>query len=227
MDSSGSPEDSPHQPLHRLTVDEVPEAVDVLARTFVDDPFVNWVVRQDARHDEAMHRFFRVCLLLLTMPHGEVWTTHDLSGTAMWTPPGAFKVGPGEQVRFLWQAVQAWGVARIPTRLSAFNEIERHHPKEPHFYLFFVGVDPDRQGEGIGSQLIVPILDRCDAEGLPAYLEATRQDLVPYYARFGYREPHRPSNCRTGVPRLTRCGVSPTAVRHVRARPSVRLIGYE
>jgi len=187
MDSTSTPDGSPH-PAHRLKVDEVPEAVNVLARTFIDDPFVNWVVRQDARHDEAMHRFFTVCLQLLTMPHGEVWATRDLSGIAMWTPPGTFKIGPREQVLFLWQAVQAWGVARIPTRLSAFNEIERHHPKEPHFYLFFVGVDPDSQGKGIGSRLLVPILDRCDAEVLPAYLEATRQDLVPYYTRFGYRE---------------------------------------
>lgn len=135
-----------------------------------------------------MRRFFTVCLRVLTMPYGEVWATHDLSGVAMWAPPGTFKVGPREQALFLWQAVQSWGVGRVPTRLSAFNEIERHHPTEPHFYLFFVGVDPDRQGEGIGSQLMRIVLEPCDAEGLPAYLEATRRDLVPYYARFGYQE---------------------------------------
>jgi GNAT superfamily N-acetyltransferase len=188
MVCSGSHASSPGVPLHRLTAEEVPEAAGVLARTFADDPFVNWVVRQDARHDEAMRRFFTVCLRLLTLPYDEVWATPDLSGVAMWTPPGAFRVGPREQARFLWQAVQAWGVGRVPTRLSAFNEIERHHPQEPHFYLFFVGVDPDRQGEGIGSELLGAVLDRCDKEGLPAYLEGTRQDLVPYYGRFGYRE---------------------------------------
>ncbi len=188
MDDNVTQRDSAAFPTHHLTLAEVPDAVEVLARTFADDPFVNWVVRQDARHDEAMRRFFTVCLRLLTMPHGEVWATNDLSGVAMWTPPGTFRVGPREQVRFLWQAVRAWGAGRIPTRLSAFNEIERHHPQELHFYLFFVGVDPDRQGEGIGGQLMAHILDRCDEERLPAYLEATRRDLIPYYARFGYRE---------------------------------------
>jgi hypothetical protein len=29
-------------------------------------------------------------------------------------------------------------------------------------------------------------LDRCDAEHAPAYLEATKPQLVPYYSRFGF-----------------------------------------
>jgi hypothetical protein len=29
-------------------------------------------------------------------------------------------------------------------------------------------------------------LDRCDDEHAPAYLEASKRDLLPYYSRFGF-----------------------------------------
>ena len=175
-------------PLHRLTNDEVPRAAEMLARTFAQDPLVNWVVRSDARHEHGMRRFFMVSLRLLSMPYDEVWATDDLAGVAMWTPPGTFSLGPREQVRFLWQAVQAWGVGRIPTRILAFNEIERHHPREPHYYLFFIGIDSARAGAGIGTAMMNDMLDRCDEEHMPSYLEATRPELRPFYRRFGYAE---------------------------------------
>ena len=95
--------------LHRLTAGEVPRAVDLLVRTFADDPFVTWSVRSDARHDEAMRRFFAARLQQLTMPFGEVWATDGLEGVAMWTPPGAFKLGLGAQVRFVWRGVKRSG----------------------------------------------------------------------------------------------------------------------
>jgi GNAT superfamily N-acetyltransferase len=174
--------------LHRLTDAEVPPAADMLARRFEGDPFVDWVVRSDDQHDEAMRRFFTVCLRLLTMPFGEVWATEDLEGVALWTPPGKWKVGAREEALFLWQAVRTFGLHKVPSRISAFNEIERHHPSELHYYLFFIGVDAARAGRGIGSAMMTAMLDRCDADGMPAYLEATRADLAPFYRRFGYAE---------------------------------------
>jgi predicted N-acetyltransferase YhbS len=51
-----------------------------------------------------------------------------------------------------------------------------------------IGTDPAHQGSGVGSALINAVLDRCDAEGLPAYLESSKAANVPYYARFGFVE---------------------------------------
>jgi len=179
--------------VHRLTTDEVPGAVDVLCRAFDEDPFVDWTVRSDARRADGYRRFFTVCLRQLTMPFGEVWATDDLAGVAMWTPPDEFDVGLAAQLRFLWQAARAFKLANVASRISAFNEVERHHPAAPHYYLFIMGVDPDCQGRGIGLALMKTVLGGCDAEGTPAYLEATHEGLVPFYSRLGYRarEPFR------------------------------------
>ena len=65
---------------------------------------------------------------------------------------------------------------------------EALHPKEPyHYYLFAIGVDPSLQGGGRGSRLIRANLDRCDAEGVPAYLENSKEQNLPFYERHGFR----------------------------------------
>ena len=64
--------------------------------------------------------------------------------------------------------------------------LEANHPDEPHYYLPVVGVDPDWQGRGIGAALMQPVLERCDRERMPAYLEATTPRNRALYERYGF-----------------------------------------
>jgi GNAT superfamily N-acetyltransferase len=75
----------------------------------------------------------------------------------------------------------------LPRMMSALAAVDAKHPKEPHFYLLAIGVDPPYQGQGVGSQLMAPILARCDAEGIPAYLESSKERNVPLYERNGFQ----------------------------------------
>ena len=65
--------------------------------------------------------------------------------------------------------------------------MEARHPATPHWYLPMVGVEPARQGRGLGSALIRPVLERCDRTGVPAYLEATTPRSRALYERLGFR----------------------------------------
>jgi GNAT superfamily N-acetyltransferase len=49
-----------------------------------------------------------------------------------------------------------------------------------------VGVPPEAQGQGRGSRLLAPVLDRCDEDGVPAYLEASTADNARLYERLGF-----------------------------------------
>ncbi len=64
--------------------------------------------------------------------------------------------------------------------------IEKHHPREPHWYLQTLSVDPSSQRSGYGTALMQPGLDRADAERMPCYLETQRESNIPYYNRFGF-----------------------------------------
>jgi predicted N-acetyltransferase YhbS len=70
--------------------------------------------------------------------------------------------------------------------LQVSELMKEHHPEEPHWYLGVIGSDPDMRGAGLGHALMRSRLDRCDAEGAPAYLESTKESNVPYYMRFGF-----------------------------------------
>ncbi len=80
--------------------------------------------------------------------------------------------------------------AALPSQLlrasRGLNALARIHPKEPHWYLFAVGVVPEATGQGRGTALLEPVLERCDSERLPAYLEASSEDNARLYARLGF-----------------------------------------
>ena len=66
--------------------------------------------------------------------------------------------------------------------------MEEAHPEEPHWYLMVIGSDPTVRGAGFGQALMRSRLDRCDGERAPAYLEASKEELIPYYSRFGFEQ---------------------------------------
>ena len=89
----------------------------------------------------------------------------------------------------LQTAVRFVGVKRrrLVRALRLYGPVGARHPKdEPHWYLAVLGVDGAAQGEGLGRRLIEPGLQRCDEEGLPAYLETMNEANLAWYARFGF-----------------------------------------
>jgi GNAT superfamily N-acetyltransferase len=75
----------------------------------------------------------------------------------------------------------------VPGVMAGVDALEKQHPREPHYYLFVLGVEPSLQGKGVGSALLGPVLARCDAEGMPAYLETANPRNLPLYERHGFR----------------------------------------
>ena len=68
--------------------------------------------------------------------------------------------------------------------------MEWRHAREvrgPHYYVRDIGVHPDMQGRGLGSALLTPTLERCDREGVPAYLEASSERNAALYERHGFQ----------------------------------------
>jgi ribosomal protein S18 acetylase RimI-like enzyme len=76
---------------------------------------------------------------------------------------------------------------RLPRAVGLLAAIERRHPRGAHYYFSNIGVAPEAQGRGLGSKLMCPTLDRCDKEGLPAYLEASSERNAALYERLGFQ----------------------------------------
>ena len=63
---------------------------------------------------------------------------------------------------------------------------EQRHPREPHFYVRTIGVRTALQGQGVGSMLMQPTLERADSAELPTYIEASSERSAALYERLGF-----------------------------------------
>jgi len=130
----------------------------------------------------------------LSLPYGHVFTTSRLDGAALWVPPGCWHQGTVDQMRQLPDWLQIVGFRRVPHVFRAVTTLLSKHPREPHYYLPFVGADPPAQGQGVGSALLQPVLRWCDTLRLGAYLENTNAGnlVLPCVMRYS-----RTSTCQS------------------------------
>jgi GNAT superfamily N-acetyltransferase len=171
--------------IRKASAEDVPRLAQALARAFYDDPVFRWLVPDDSERMRRSERGFAFYMHKIYMPHDECYATEGGIGGALWLPPNTWHLGPLAQLRLAPGMIAALG-ARLPQTLRAISTIESNHPRKPHYYLAFVGVEPDSQGKGIGSALLEPVLDRCDREGTPAYLEASSPRNRACYLRHGF-----------------------------------------
>ena len=151
-----------------------------LTRAFRADPPCRWLFPEE---DAFARHFPALALALGAAAFRDGTLTHAEGGAALWLAPDA---APDED------AIAALVEAALPDSrhmdaFAVFAAMEARHPATPHWYLPVVGVEPARQGLGLGSALIRPVLERCDRTGVAAYLEATTPRSRALYERLGFR----------------------------------------
>lgn len=153
----------------------------VLALAFSSDPPCRWGWPDAQQYLDAFPRFAQA-FGGRALEHGTANYSEDFSGVALWLPPG---VTPDEPslVRVIQDTVAG---ARRDAILSMFEQMGAFHPREAHWHLPLIGVDPAQQGKGVGSALLSHVLNACDGQKVLAYLEATSPQNVPLYERHGF-----------------------------------------
>jgi GNAT superfamily N-acetyltransferase len=161
----------------------------VLTRAFWDDPIMNWFFPDPAKRERPINYFFRVGLRY-GMRWGDVLTTESGEGASVWLPPGATKMTVMRSMRAGFGRLPfVYGIGAFRRLMKVMTTIDPLHERdvpEPHWYLFILGVDLPRQGQGIGSALMAPHLAKADADGVPCYLETSLEKDVVFYQRHGF-----------------------------------------
>jgi len=182
------PADSPAL-VRPATQADVPVLAAILARAFDDDPPLMWLLPDPATRLDRVTRMFATVIGIESLRYGGVDVVcvgGKILGGAIWLPPGHPRAGFREQIRAVPNHVRVLAAALV--RAARYGRaLEGAHPKEPHWYLKAVGIDPAWQGLGLASLLLRSRLNRCDRDGQSAYLEAGKPDGVPMYEHFGFR----------------------------------------
>ncbi len=80
--------------------------------------------------------------------------------------------------------ILGWRITKVFKWLPAWAKLD---PRQPHWHFGPFGVLPERQGQGIGSQLLTYFCERVDRLGAAAYLETDKPENVRLYQRFGFK----------------------------------------
>jgi GNAT superfamily N-acetyltransferase len=174
--------------IRLATVADRPKLVDSLASAFADDPLFNWMAGTGPEKPlEPKVRILFDAFAKLEFAQDEhlVYVDEDRIGVAIWKAPNQWKMSTGDMLRTMPAMLRAFGT-KAPRMIGALSAIEKVHPKEEHYYLEALGTRQDMQSKGVGSAVLRHTLDRCDTEGMPAYLESSNVRNVPFYARHGF-----------------------------------------
>jgi GNAT superfamily N-acetyltransferase len=157
-----------------------------LAAAFEDDPVFGWLIPPHrSERPRRLERFFGLELRHVVLPAGRAWTVDGNLGASLELPPGRWRMPFRAQLAHAPTFARVFG-ARLPHAFGLITAMERRHLREPHYYFPYVGVAPAAQGHGLGTSLMRPTLERCDREGVPAYLEATSERSAALYERLGF-----------------------------------------
>ncbi|WP_327151415.1 GNAT family N-acetyltransferase [Nocardia sp. NBC_01329] len=168
---------------------EIGSLARTLAAAFQDDPVMEWLWPDPGRRASGLPRLFATQTRHQHLANGGVDIALDSSGAiggvALWDAPGRWKPSVWRELRMLPQLARAFG-GRLRAGKELVELMTAVHPDEPHWYLATIGTDPDRRGHGLGQALLQSRLEQCDRDGIPSYLESSKQANIAYYERFGF-----------------------------------------
>jgi GNAT superfamily N-acetyltransferase len=161
----------------------------VFGRAFHDNPMTRFCVPDENARPGKLSWFFEVALRC-GVEYGTVHTTSIGEGAALWLPPGGWELRLGQLLRrgFL-PAPFRLGLGPLRRLFGCLNHLDGIHRRlmsDPHWFLFLMGVDPPRQGQGVGGRIIAPALQRADEDGLPCYLETDKRRNLDFYGKHGF-----------------------------------------
>ena len=169
---------------HTLRSD-LPAIVDVWVDAFAADPYFRWITPDDADWP-AFGTAWLTFIVELTFERGYTFIGEPADVAIAWIPPDLALVGPDDLARGRAIIAAHAGDARADDAFTTIMAARAHALEESHWTLQYVGVRPSRQGAGLGEVATRPVLDVCDADGLPCGLVSTNPRNVTFYRRLGF-----------------------------------------
>jgi ribosomal protein S18 acetylase RimI-like enzyme len=179
-----------HHPVSSLEPAALPVAEETLASAFEGDPMTPYVFPLGTDRHKRLRAVFQV-ELRWALRRGVVEVIGEGKAVAIWLPPGGMKGALTAMLRA--------GALMAPLRLGlgamwrgvlllkAVQELHSCSVSGDHWYLVALGVHPEHQGHGWGSELVRHGLARAQSRNLPAYLETTNQRNIAFYQRHGFK----------------------------------------
>ncbi|QEC54166.1 GNAT family N-acetyltransferase [Anseongella ginsenosidimutans] len=159
---------------------------DILTRAFDANESVNYVIPRDSRRKQRiralMNYSFDVCFAF-----GDVFLSHDGNACALVMYPDKKKTTLRSVFLDARLVCSGTGIRNIKKVLRRESLIKKTQPREPMYYLWFIGVEPGRQHRGAGSRLLRELIDHSEEMRRAMFLETSTRRNLPWYEQFGLK----------------------------------------
>jgi ribosomal protein S18 acetylase RimI-like enzyme len=166
-------------------------AAGVATRAFLDDAYFAYLLPGARFRDRALPILFGGQIGHLGR-YGRIVVVRDegerVVGVAVWLTTGGFPLSLAVQIAQIPSSLRALYARPHSLKVGGayLRELLNVHPKEPHWYLMLLAVEPTMQRSGVGAMLMNDGVARIDHEHVGSYLETQKVENLAYYRRFGF-----------------------------------------
>lgn len=191
--------------LFPLAPGDCARAAAMLSDAFVDDPVWARVFEREPGCEARRRAFFETPLRYCLRYGRTVATSARLEGVAAWVRGQHAVMSP-------WRLLLSGSLScalhvggRVAQRLMrSFAPVARDRMRfmagREHVYLQVIGVAPAEQGKGHGGRLLRALIESCESQRLPIYLETETEGNVVMYQHFGFQVLQRIELVDIGLP---------------------------
>lgn len=163
--------------------------IEILVRSFEQNASVGFIVGQGARREERLRALmsysFDCCY-----EAGCIYLNEEQNATALVLFPDAKRTSLRSVCRDLKLIINVIGITRLRKVLLRNKRITAHYPRTPFCYLWFIGVMPGAQQQGLGSRLLAHLIGESEQMNRPMLLETSVPTNIAWYQQMGFRIYH-------------------------------------
>ncbi len=193
-------------PILPIAEKDIAAASRVLSDAFMNDPLQQYVFPDAAERREKSPAHFEAVIRYGWL-FGQVHTTPDMQGIAVWLPPGHTEVTPEKAEKAgLGNLPVILGEAAADRFFGVMDFLDPFHSEDaaqPHWYTMVIGVHPSFCGQGYGRALMQAVIKKAAAEGTAVYLETAGPSNIPFYRSLGFTLLRELTDPASGLPLWT------------------------
>ena len=168
--------------IRRVLPQEGQRFAALLTLAMAADPTTRWAAPDSLQYLNLSMAMISRFTGRIAIDDGTADVIGDFRGAALWHSPGvSADIVAAHQL--LSEFMPAEQMERVATLFAAMSDF---HPREPHWHLRIIGVDPMCRNRGLGRKLMQHRLGLVDRERGLAYLEATSERSSKLYREFGF-----------------------------------------
>ena len=174
--------------LYKLKQKDIRKSSEIAAKAFYHYPMFTYILGRKLS-DETLKVVGRFIIKYAVL-FGEAYATSpEIEGIILFSDSRDYNFSLFRSLRCGALSLAKLG-AEAGKRFNDFNtfchKVHEESIKEPHQYIILLGVDPQKQGQGFGSKMLLPVLKIAEEKKQSCYLETHDEKNVEIYKRFGF-----------------------------------------